>query len=208
MNRENRVQDVRERAQEILDSFSMKMSRDDVRSPQFWKTVFAELIGCLLLVLFGCGSWIETDVEEHPLTVRIALTFGLVYAIVLYILRPVSGGHINPTVTIAMVVTKRISLARAGFYCLAQVLGATIGAALLLSFTPVPYRDDLGITKTAMELSAEQGFGVELMISFFYVFVVFSCYAKVNKSESVIHSLFTPFIIGFTAVTTHLFAVS
>ena len=206
------MQDVRDRAQEILqdigDSFSMNMSRDDMKSPRFWSAVLGELLGTMILVLFGCGAWIETDVEEHPLTVRVAMTFGLVYAVVLYSLRPVSGGHINPTITIAMVVTRQISLARAGFYCLAQILGGIIGAALLLGFTPVPYRDFLGCTHIARELSAGQGFGIELLTSFFYVFVVFSCYAKVDKVELVVYNLFTPFVIGFTAIAIHLFAVS
>jgi aquaporin-4 len=185
------------------------MSTDDMKSPRFWRAVLAELLASIILVLFGCGSWIETDVEEHPMTVRIAFTFGFLYAIILYCLRPVSGGHVNPSVTVAMVVTRQISLARATFYCLAHVLGGIIGAALLLSVTSPRYmhRDMLGCTLVATEMSAGQGFGIEFMISFFFVFVVFSCYAKVEKAEMTVYNLFTPFIVGFAAVAIHLFAV-
>lgn len=203
----SKVKDVRERAKEIFDDIGGG-NKDGVKNSSLWKAVIAEMFGTLVLVMFGCGSWIETDKDEHPLTVRIAITFGLTYAVMLYNLRTVSGGHINPVLTIAMVVVKRINLLRAAFYCVAQFTGACIGAGFLRLLTPAPYRDSLGTTNVANELSAEQGFAVELFISFFYVFVVFSCYEKVDQTESTVHKLFSPFIIGMAVIVIHLFAVS
>ncbi|XP_062596483.1 aquaporin-4-like, partial [Saccostrea cucullata] len=114
--------------------FRMLTSIDDLRSLRFWKAVVAECVGSLLLILVGCGSCIDWDKENK--VVRVSLCFGLCYATVIWTFNHVSGGHINPSITFAHFVTRRVSLARTILYIVAQIIGALIGAGILKGLTP------------------------------------------------------------------------
>ncbi|CAB1324055.1 unnamed protein product [Coregonus sp. 'balchen'] len=89
----------------------------------------------IVFVLLRLGSNINWVAEEehppHPDLVLISLCFGLSIATLVKCFGHISGAHINPAVTAAMVVTRRLSLAKAVFYLLAQRLGAVVGAAVL-----------------------------------------------------------------------------
>jgi glycerol uptake facilitator-like aquaporin len=64
----------------------------------------------------------------------IALAHGLTIALLVAGIGPISGGHINPAVTFATVITNRISITRGAMYIVAQLLGAVVGALLLKAF--------------------------------------------------------------------------
>ena len=63
--------------------------------------------------------------------VQIALCFGLIVGTMVWCIGHISGGHINPAVTVALLVTRKISVVRAVLFVVAQCLGAIIGAAFL-----------------------------------------------------------------------------
>ncbi|KAF0299559.1 Aquaporin AQPAe.a [Amphibalanus amphitrite] len=85
----------------------------------------------------------------------------------------ISGCHINPAVTMGMLVARQVSLMRAFFYIVVQCIGAIVGSALLKALTPEDVQGSLGMTTVNPKLTAFQGFGVELFITFVLVFVVF-----------------------------------
>lgn len=91
------------------------------------KKCVAELIGTAVLVFMACGVAVITGAE----TIATSLAFGLVIVAMAYSIGNISGCHINPAVSLAMALSKRMSWKEFGAYVLAQVIGAFVGAALL-----------------------------------------------------------------------------
>lgn len=98
------------------------------------------------------------------------LTF--LYSLILKAIGHVSGGHINPAVTIGMLVTGKISFVRAILYIIVQCCGAIAGTAALKSLTPESFHDKLGHTDLT-DLLPAQGLGMEFFLGFVLVFTVF-----------------------------------
>lgn len=116
----------------------------------FWKAVSAEFLAMLIFVMLSLGSTINWGGAEKPLPVDmvlISLCFGLSIATMVQCIGHISGGHINPAVTVAMVCTRKISLAKAVFYVAAQCLGAIAGAGILYLVTPENVVGNMGVTQ-------------------------------------------------------------
>ncbi|GFS13716.1 aquaporin [Elysia marginata] len=101
----------------------MATSLEDITSLRLWKGIVAEFVGTLLLTLVGCGSCINMrgDTNVTSPVVQIALCFGLSVATVVWAIAHVSGGHVNPAVTCAMLATRKISLVKAVLFIVFQV---------------------------------------------------------------------------------------
>jgi aquaporin Z len=93
------------------------------------KKYIAEFIGTLVLVLMGCGSAVIAGGSVGYL--GIAIAFGLSVLVMVYAIGNISGCHINPAITIAMLVARKISGKDGLFYIIAQFIGAIIGAGIL-----------------------------------------------------------------------------
>jgi aquaporin Z len=93
------------------------------------KKYLAEFIGTLVLVLIGCGSAVIAG--SHIGFAGIAVAFGLAVLAMVYAIGSISGCHINPAITIAMLVAGKIKGKAAIFYIIAQCIGAIIGAGIL-----------------------------------------------------------------------------
>ena len=98
-----------------LHTSRMATSLDDVKTPRFWRALFAEFLGTMLLTFVGCGSCIGW--EPKPSVVQIALAFGLSVATMVWCIGSVSGGHINPAVTVAMLITRKVRARQAPDVC-------------------------------------------------------------------------------------------
>lgn len=94
------------------------------------KRAIAECIGTAVLVLVACGVAVVTGVSW----VATSLAFGLVIVAMAYSIGNVSGCHINPAVSFAMYLNKKISGKELCYYVIAQVIGAFVGALLLALF--------------------------------------------------------------------------
>ncbi|MDR2827822.1 MAG: aquaporin [Acholeplasmatales bacterium] len=94
------------------------------------KKYLLEGIGTALLVLFGCGIAVVSGVN----LVATALAFGLVLFVLILVIGPATGCHVNPAVSFALALQKRISWKDAGFYILSQFIGGLVGAALVFLF--------------------------------------------------------------------------
>jgi aquaporin Z len=94
----------------------------------------AEFIGAATLVLVGCGAVVIGGFgPAWPLGILpVALAFGLAVTAMAYGIGPISGCHINPAVTVAAWTAGRMKAADVPGYIIAQVLGAVVGAGILL----------------------------------------------------------------------------
>jgi len=108
----------------------------------------AELFGTFVLVFAGLGTAVLAGGTVHA--VGISFAFGLTLVAMIYTIGPISGCHINPAVTLAMVLTKRMKAGQALGYMVVQVIGAIIGAGLVLAIAKgapgfVPTPENFGI---------------------------------------------------------------
>ena len=140
-----------------------------------------EALGTFLLVFLGAGA-IMTSTFFFPSAASsnstqlliAALAHGIALALAVTIALGISGGHINPAVTISMLVTKRISAANATVYILAQVFGAIVGAALLLAFpTQAGVMSAWGAPTVSPFINVWQAIVIEAAITFVLVIAVF-----------------------------------
>ncbi|GAB1597536.1 aquaporin-4-like [Argonauta hians] len=158
--------------------------KEDLKSNSFWKAVRCEFLTTLLYTFIGCGSWTLWKQEEQRQIMddrrfienelKIALTFGLATATLVQCVGHISGAHLNPAVTIAMLVTRNVNVLRAIFYIIAQCGGAITGAGILFGLTPFEAHGLLGVTKIHADMAKGQAFGVEFMITFIMVFTFFA----------------------------------
>uniref|UniRef100_A0A3B4A5N1 Aquaporin-4 n=1 Tax=Periophthalmus magnuspinnatus TaxID=409849 RepID=A0A3B4A5N1_9GOBI len=149
-----------------------------VWTKEFWRAVSAEYLATLIFVFLGVGStmnWHAGKETPPPADlVLISLCFGLSIATMVQCFGHISGGHINPAVTVAMVVTRKLSLAKAVFYVVAQCLGAITGAGLLYMVTPSAVRGGFGVNDVRVVKQLGHGLVVEIIITFELVFTVFA----------------------------------
>jgi len=180
----------------------------------FAKELAAEFLGTMLLVMIGCGSAMSGDGEdgegqlgEQAQYVRIALAFGLAVATIAQTVGHISGCHINPAITIGLVAGAKVEVIRGIAYVVVQSLGGLLGGALLKALVPEESRGKggLGSTQLGGGVSAAQGFGVEFVISFVLVMVVFGAAADQNNAANVKGS--PPLAIGLSITACHLFAI-
>ena len=191
--------------EDITDKLPEKLPKfkDEIRSHEFWKAVRCEFLGSLLYVFFGCGSSMQWNSEQsQPMDIRVGMTFGLTLAVMTQCLGTISGGHFNPAVTLAMLVTRRISILRSGIYIIVHLLGALAASAILYGIFPLDLHGCLGCTQINY-VTLGQAFGTEFMVTFTLVFTVFAN-TEVKRSEMGSRSM----TVGLAVVIGHLFAVS
>ena len=95
------------------------------------RNLVCEMIGTFALTFIGAGSILLSAWQGQPGLVGIAFAHGLALAIAVTATMNISGGHINPAVTVTMLVTGRIKPGPAGLYIVAQCVGATIAGFIL-----------------------------------------------------------------------------
>jgi len=156
------------------------------------KPLIIEALGAFALVFMGAGAIILTQGLD---VVAIALAHGLAIGLMAMAAGHISGGHFNPAVTLAMLVTRRIDMTRAIGYVIAQLAGALAGAALLV----LCYRDiernavNLGVPAVGANLSAGNALVMEIVLTFFLVFVIFGTAVDTRTPKVV-----SGFLIGLT----------
>lgn len=130
----------------------------------------AEFIGTFALVFVGVGAICAP--VPHKNLLSIALVFGLTVAAIIGATGHISGAQINPAVSIALFVTRKMSLHDALFYVLTQLVAATAAGYLLIWFFGV-YNVTDGVTVPSGAFTPMKTLILEIILTFFMVFVIF-----------------------------------
>ncbi|KAG8452718.1 hypothetical protein GDO86_004492 [Hymenochirus boettgeri] len=139
----------------------------------FWRAVFAEFLATLIFLFFGLGSALRWP-AALPTVLQIALAFGLVIGTLVQSVGHVSGAHINPAVTIAFLIGSQISIMRAFFYIIAQLLGGLAGAGILYGVVSPNVRGNLAINTLSNNTTPGLAFVVEMILTFQLVICIFA----------------------------------
>lgn len=175
----------------------------EVKTLAFWRAVLAELVGMLLFIFIGITAAIGNQNNTGPdQEVKVALAFGLAVATLAQSLGHVSGTHLNPAITVGLLVSCRISLLRAVFYIAAQMLGAVLASAVILGLRPASI-NALGLNQLN-GVSAAQGFGIEFLLTLQLVLCVI---ATTDKRRRDIGGS-APLAIGLSVGLGHLGGLS
>ncbi len=146
------------------------MSATTPGTPDLARRAGAEALAAFALVFAGCGA-VVTDAEYGGAlgTVGISLVFGLVIMAMVYATGHLSGAHINPAVTLAFTLSRHFPVREAVVYIAAQILGAVLGALLLLAVWP-DQPAELGATVPSV--GAGSAFVYELVLTALLMFVI------------------------------------
>ena len=172
-----------------------------------WRSTLAELVATLLFVFIGAGSVVVTgSLTDGELTaarlVAVAMANGLAVAAMVYAAANISGGHINPAVTLAAIVTRNIGPVNGLMFIGAQVVGAIIGALLIVATISGAIDANVGAHALGAGVSVGQGLLMEIVVTFALVFVVFATAIDPKGMGKL-----APLAIGLTVLVVHLVAV-
>ncbi len=131
------------------------------------KSYLAEAIGTFALIFVGIGAIHSTNSD----LLLIALAHGLTIAVMVSATGAISGGHLNPAVTLGLWVGKKITLSEAGKYWIAQLLGATLAGLAALYLFGGKFEVMRGTP--SLRVDWINGVLIEAILTFFLVFVVY-----------------------------------
>ena len=185
-----------------------QMGMEEMMSPAYMRAYVAEFLGTMLFVLIGTGAAIIvlTGGFNAAALTAIAVAHGLGIAVMVYMTAKISGGHINPAVTFAMIVTQRIKPAPGFVYIIAQLLGGVVATSLLY----LALNNDVGNISNfgahGINRDIVDGDGgallIEMILTAVLVMVIFSVAVAKDNWGNV-----APLIIGLTVMAIHFVAV-
>ncbi len=171
------------------------------------KKYVCEFIGTAVLVLFGCGS---AAIAGGVLgTLGIALAFGLSVVAMYYVIGNISGCHVNPAVSLAMLINKKMDAKDFICYVIAQILGAIAGIAILYT---IMINSGLEIdvqglgangfdTASSVNLSMIGAIITEVVLTFVFIFTVLGVTSDEKKSSV------TGIVIGLALALVHIVGI-
>ena len=171
------------------------------------KKAIAECIGTFVLVFVACGVAAQTGGS----LVATSLAFGLVIVAMAYSIGRISGCHINPAVSLAMLVAKKMTVKEFVAYVIAQVVGGFLGALALFGFAKMG--GDALIGNACNGFVGGNGYDniggmfaaifVEIILTFIFVYVIFNATA-----ENAVAPKLAGIIIGLTLTLVHLIGIN
>lgn len=168
----------------------------------------AELLGTFVLVFFGCGAAVIAGKSLGVL--GIAFAFGIAVLVMVYAIGPISGCHINPAITIAMLVNGKIPSKDALVYIVVQCIGAIIASALLLMVmtgNPAYSLATDGLGQNGYGVASPGGYSMmsgliaEIVLTFVFLLVIFGATSKAAPAG------FAGIAIGLSLTMIHIVGI-
>ncbi len=168
-----------------------------------FKKYFAEMIGTMTLVLFGCGVAVYTDAN----VVATALAFGLSIIAMSFVIGQVSGCHVNPVVSFALFLDKRLSFKDMIGYMIAQFIGATVACLELMLLFGRDQSYGANVIQPAVSSVYNGGAATvvaivaEAIMTFVFLIALLGVTAKTENKG------FIGIVIGLTLTLVHLLGI-
>ncbi len=172
------------------------------------KRYLAELIGTMVLVLMGCGAAVISG--YYITNLGVAFAFGIAVLAMVYAIGGISGCHINPAISISMLINGKISAKDTIFYVIFQCVGAIIGAGILYGIAVGAPGYSIavnGLGQNGYGSASPAGYTLasaliaEIVLTFIFVLVVHgSTHERVPKG-------FAGLSIGMSLVLIHLVGI-
>lgn len=165
------------------------------------KKYVAEFFGTGMLVLFGCGTAaaIGCDASAGSGYLITALAFGLVLLALVYVIGDISGCHVNPAVSLAMLMKNKISVSDFVGYVIAQCLGSLVGAAIIM----ILLGRNSGLGANALyDGSIVLSLLVEIILTCVFVLIVIQATSKASNGAV------TGIIIGLGLTLVHILGIA
>lgn len=178
------------------------------------KKFISELVGTMMLVIFGCGTAVAIGkVVDQVMSpsgmsllfngVLIALAFGLVLMALVYTIGKVSGCHVNPAISLACLIDGRMKVLDFVYYVIAQVLGAILGASVLAwifgGTSALGTNGFETLSKLSKITTMPVAFVIEIILTFIFALVVLSVTKKNSDANGI--------VIGLTLALVHIFGL-
>ena len=174
------------------------------------KRAFAEFIGTFWLVFGGCGSAVLA--AAFPALgigfVGVALAFGLTVLTMAFAIGHVSGCHLNPAVSVGLVVGKRFQISELPAYVIAQVLGGIAGSGVLYTIAMGKAGFDLGgFAANGYGLHSPGGYSLaacltaEVVLTFMFLMII------LGATDTRAPKGFAPIAIGLGLTLIHLIGI-
>ncbi|XP_074646952.1 aquaporin-5-like [Tubulanus polymorphus] len=186
---------------DCTDRARLRSSLTDLKDVKFYAAVLAEFVATAVFLFIGVSatfSWGPTVLQNDRMGVAAAFGFGI--ATMVWITAGLSGGHINPAVSLAMLVARKISLVRFVFYAAAQSVGAIVGVQILKAMTPAVVGGAWGTNLPAGQITDAAGVFYEVILTFSLVSTIFA--ATDNQRTDLKGS--APLAIGIAVFIGHL----
>ncbi|MEQ1676663.1 MAG: MIP family channel protein [Chitinophagaceae bacterium] len=178
------------------------------------KKLLAELIGTFALVLFGCGAAVISGISatgpEGIGLLGISFAFGLAVVVMAYAIGGITGCHINPAITISMLVAGKIKAGEALNYIIGQLIGATLASGVLYLILKGAPGFEMGEWALGANgwgegylggYNTTSAFVAEAVLTFLFLFVIFATTSKWGNGTM------AGLAIGLTLVLIHLVAI-
>ena len=173
------------------------------------KKFISEFIGTAVLVILGCGTamLVGCDAASGGGYILTAFAFGLVIVAMAYSIGNISGCHINPAVSLAVLMSGGMSVKDFVGYVISQILGALAGAGVLAAIFGAGNVTDMtgGFGSNGLagvNGSAFAGLLVEIVLTFIFVLAILGV-----TSKKAGHGSFAGLVIGLTLVLVHILGI-
>uniref|UniRef100_A0A8C5U0E7 AQP1 protein n=1 Tax=Malurus cyaneus samueli TaxID=2593467 RepID=A0A8C5U0E7_9PASS len=183
----------------------------EFKKKMFWRAVVAEFLAMSLFIFISIGSALgfnfpvvanKTSTRSQD-NVKVSLAFGLSIATMAQSVGHISGAHLNPAVTLGLLLSCQISIFKALMYILAQCLGAVVATAILSGVTSSLPGNSLGLNALSEGINAGQGLGIEIIATFQLVLCVL---ATTDRRRNDVSGS-APLAIGLSVALGHLLAI-